>query len=84
MPGTRDGRELGHEAEQENNQRIDEQEEEIRKAQRYEQDETREAQSYEPANREPTAERVRADRAVRGERGAPPERPENLDKASKW
>ena len=32
MPGTRDGRELGHEVGHENNQRIDEQEEKTRKA----------------------------------------------------
>ena len=85
MPGTRNGQELGHEAEQENNQRLDEQEAEINKAQRLEQEETREAQSYEPEDREAkssggevTAERVRADRAARSERGAPPEQPQKI------
>ena len=44
MPGTRDGRELGHEAEQENNERLDEQEAEARKAEHPDQDDVREAQ----------------------------------------
>lgn len=79
MPGTRDGRELGQEAEHENNQRLDEREAEIEKAQRLEQDEIREARSYEPPEEgEPTAARVRVDRAVKSERGAPPERPQKV------
>ena len=48
MPGTRDGQELGHEAEQENNERLDEQEAEARKAEHPDQDDVREAQRYEP------------------------------------
>ena len=76
MPGTRDGKELGHEVEQENNQRIDEQEAEAEKAQHPEQEEIREAQSYEPqTEEEPTAERVRAGHSARGQRGTPPEKP---------
>ena len=90
MPGTRNGNELGHEAEEENNQMLDE--EEIREAQRYEpgedgsQNEEAEAsassrgvRSDEPTQDAEGATASRARTSRRVVRGSPQGTSENLD-----